>query len=69
MSHSMWPEATVARWLTCQRWGVCDVGTAEICDVDIKTVHRFQRVAAQRAREHHQQVVQQVAVAGFQLAG
>ena len=67
MSHSTLPEATVARLLTCQRWGVCDVGTAEIGDVDIKTVPRFQRVAAQRAREHHQQVVQQVVVAGVQL--
>jgi hypothetical protein len=53
MSHSKLPKETVVRLLKCQRWGVCDVGTAEICQVDIKTVHRFQRVAAQRAKEHH----------------
>lgn len=67
MSHSKLPEETVVRLLKCQRWGVCDVGTAEICAVDIKTVHRFQRVAAQRAQEHHQQVVQGVEVEGVQL--
>ena len=67
MSHSKLPEATVEQLLKCQRWGVCDVGTAEICGVDIKTVHRFQRMAAQRAQEHHQQVVHGVEVAGVQL--
>jgi IS1 family transposase len=35
--------------------------------VDLKTVHRFQRVAAQRAQPHHQQVVRDVAVQGVQL--
>jgi IS1 family transposase len=67
MSHSKVPEETVTRLLKCQRWGVCDIGSAEICEVDIKTVHRFQRVAAQRAKEHHQQVVQGVEVEGVQL--
>jgi IS1 family transposase len=67
MSHSKLPEETVERLLKCQRWGVCDTGSAEICDVDIKTVHRFQRVAARRAQEHHQQVVHGVEVEGVQL--
>jgi len=49
---------TVERLLKCQRWGVCDEGTAGICPVDLKTVHRFQTVAAQRAQHHHQQVIQ-----------
>ena len=32
-----------------------------------KTVHRFQRIAAARAKTHHQQVVDDLAVAGVQL--
>jgi hypothetical protein len=46
MARSKLPEITVERLLKCQRWGVCDEGTADICAVDLKTVHRFQRVAA-----------------------
>src|SRR5262249_57538020 len=42
-------------------------GTADICEVDLKPVYRFQRVAAQRAQTHHQQVVRDVDVAGVQL--
>ena len=49
MSHGKLPEETVRQLLKCQRWGVCDEGTADICEVDIKTVHRFQRVASTRA--------------------
>ena len=67
MARSKLPEATVARLLKCQRWGVCDEGTADICEVAIKTVHRFQRVAAHRAETHQRQSVQHVAVEGVQL--
>ena len=67
MARSKLPEATVTQLLKCQRWGVCDEGTADICAVDLKTVHRFQSVAAHRAQTHHQQVVQQVDVSGVQL--
>src|SRR5215475_829290 len=67
MARSKLPEATVERLLQCQRWGVCDEGTADICDVEIKTVHRFQRVAAHRAETHHRQSVQHVTVEGVQL--
>ena len=49
MARSKLPEDPVIRLLKCQRWGVCDAGTADICAVDLKTVHRFQHVAAQRA--------------------
>jgi IS1 family transposase len=66
MARSKLPEDTVVRLLKCQRWGVCDEGTADICDVEIKTVHRFQRVAAQRAQTHHRQSVQHGAVEGVQ---
>jgi hypothetical protein len=67
MARSKLPEATVERLLKCQRWGVCDEGTADICAVEIKTLHRFQRVAAHRAETHHRQSVQHVAVEGVQL--
>src|SRR4029450_8341978 len=67
MARSKLPEATVERLLKCQRWGVCDEGTADICDVDLKSVYRLQRVATQRAQTHHQQVVWDVDVPGVQL--
>ena len=67
MARGKLSEETVERLLKCQRWGVCDAGTADICAVDFKTVSRFQGVAAQRAKTHHQQVVQDVDVRGVQL--
>jgi IS1 family transposase len=67
MEATKLPEETVERLLKCQRWGVCDAGTADICEVDIKTVHRFQHVAAQRAQEHHEQVTHELRVEGVQL--
>jgi len=67
MARSKLPEDTVIQLVQCQRWGVCDEGTADICAVDLKTVPRFQRVAAQRAETHHQQSVQNLEVQGVQL--
>jgi IS1 family transposase len=67
MVRSKLPAATVVQLLKCQRWGVCDEGTADICAVDLKTVHRFQGLAAQRAERHHCQSVQHVDVEGVQL--
>jgi hypothetical protein len=61
------PEETMERLLKCQRWGVCDAGTADICGVDMKTVHRFQRVAAHHAQEHHAQLTRELHVEGVQL--
>ena len=49
MARSKLPEETIGRWLHCQRWGVCEVGAADMCAVALKTVHRLQRMAAQRA--------------------
>jgi hypothetical protein len=66
-ARSKLPEDTVIRLVQCQRWGVCDAGSADICAVALKTVHRFQRVAAQRAETHHRQVVCEVDVPGVQL--
>lgn len=67
MERAKLPEETVERLLKCQRWGVCDQGTADICNVNIKTVHRFQRLCFQRAQEHHRQVVDFVKAKGVQL--
>jgi IS1 family transposase len=67
MARSKLSEDTVIQLVKCQRWGVCDEGTADICAVDLKTVHRLQQVAAQRAETHHRQVVRGVDVPGVQL--
>jgi hypothetical protein len=67
MARSKLPAETVIQLVKCQRWGVCDEGTADICAVDLKPVYRFQRVATQRAQPHHQQVVRDVDVPGVQL--
>ena len=67
MARSKLPEETVIRLLKCQRWGVCDEGTADICSGALKTVHRLQHVAAQRAETHHRQVVRAVDVPGVQM--
>jgi IS1 family transposase len=66
MARSKLPEETVIQLVQCQRWGVCDEGTADICAVDLTTVYRFQRVAAQRAQAHHRQSVQNLEVPGVQ---
>ena len=66
MVRSKLLEDTVIRLVQCQRWGVCDEGTADICAVDLKTVHRFQQMAAHRAEVHHQQSVQALDGQGVQ---
>ena len=66
-ARSKLSEDTVERLLKCQRWGVCDEGTAAICAVALKTVYRFQRVATERAQTHHQQVVRDLDVPGVPL--
>jgi hypothetical protein len=66
MARSKLSEDIGERLLQCQRWGVCDAGTADICAVDLKTVHRFQQVAAQRAEPPHRQVVHEGEVPGVQ---
>jgi hypothetical protein len=66
IARSKFPADTVIRLVQCQRWSVCDAGTADICAVDLKTVHRFQRVATQRAEAHHRQSVQTLEVQAVQ---
>ena len=66
MVRSKLPEDTVIRLVKGQRWGVCDEGTADICAMALKTVHRFQQMAAHRAEVHHRQSVQALEVQGVQ---
>jgi hypothetical protein len=66
MEATKLPEATVERRLQGQRWGVCDAGTADLCGVDLKTVPRFQTVAAHRAQTHHAQVTRDLRVGAVQ---
>ena len=35
MARSKLPEATVIQLVQCQRWGVCDAGTADMCAVAV----------------------------------
>jgi len=67
MSRRKLPEDTVIRLVQGQRWGVCDAGPADMCDVELTTVQRVPRVAAPRAEPHHRQSVPHVEVAGGQL--
>lgn len=53
--------------LKCMRWGVCDEGIADICEVSIKTVRLNQSKAASRAVKHHDSTVQNIKDAGVQL--
>jgi hypothetical protein len=66
MARSKLPEETVERLRKCQRWGMCDEGTADICGRALKTGHRFQQAATHRATLRHCQVVQTVDVPGVQ---
>ena len=38
MARRKLPAETVIQLVPCQRWGVCDAGTADICAVDVQTV-------------------------------
>jgi adenylosuccinate lyase len=67
LARSKLPEDTVVRLLKCQRWGVCDAGTAAMCAVDLKTVHRFQQVPAQRVKAIEATIGHDVKAVGYYL--
>ena len=67
LARSKLAEDTVLRLGHCQRWGVCEAGTAAMCGVALQTVPCLQHVAAQRAVPHHRQGGRVVAVPGVQL--
>src|SRR5262245_40254794 len=66
MARSKLSADTVEQLLKCQRWGVCEAGTADICARELKPVYRCQRVATRRAQSHPQQVGQDGDVPGVQ---
>jgi hypothetical protein len=57
-ARSTLPAAPVIRLVPCQRWGVCEEGTAALGGGDLKTGPRCPRVAAPRAQTPHRQSVQ-----------
>ena len=57
---------THEQMMKCMRWGVCDEGIADICDVSIKTVRLNQQKAASHAVKLHDTRVQEVKEAGVQ---
>jgi IS1 family transposase len=67
MENAKLPEKTYEQMLKCLRWGVCDEGIADICDVSIKTVRLNQTKAASKAIKHHDSCVQNLQDAGAQL--
>ena len=60
-------EAKQERLLKCFRWGVCEEGTADICEVNVKTVQLFRSKAAKQAQMYHETEVKEVKAAGVQL--
>jgi hypothetical protein len=66
MARRTLPAAPVVRWRQCQREGVCDAGTADMGEMAITPVPRFQRVAAPRTQTPHRQRGPPVAVEGVQ---
>ena len=67
MENSKISGKTHEQMLKCMRWGVCDEGIADICDVSIKTVRLNQNKAASRAEKHHDIEVQGIRDSGVQL--
>lgn len=67
MENAKLSEKTYEQMLKCLRWGVCDEGIADICDVSIKTVRLNQAKAASKAIKHHDTSVQNLQDAGVQL--
>jgi len=67
MENSKLSSKTHEQMLKCMRWGVCDEGVADICEVSIKTVRLNQAKAATRAIKHHDTNVKDLRDAGVQL--
>lgn len=67
MENSKISEKTHEQMLKCIRWGVCDEGIADICDVSIKTVRLNQSKAASKSVKHHDSAVQNLNDSGVQL--
>jgi IS1 family transposase len=56
-------EGQQVRLLKCMRWGVSDEGSADIAEVDVKTVRCFREKASRRAKIHHDNEVLKIKTA------
>lgn len=54
MEHSKIPPETVVRIVKCLGHGCSVEATADICEVDARTVERYAACAGQRAQDFHQ---------------
>jgi len=53
MQHTKLPQADVVRIVKCLAHGCCVEATADICEVDTRTVQRFLEKAGKRAADFH----------------
>lgn len=67
MENSKISAKTHEQMLKCIRWGVCDEGIADICDISVKTVRLNQAKAASKASRHHDAKVRNLQDAGVQF--
>lgn len=54
LEHSKVPEDVVVRIVKCLAYGCSVEATADICEVDPRTVERYAQVAGRRAEDFHQ---------------
>ena len=54
LEHAKIPEQTVVRIVKCLGYGCSVEATADICEVDPRTVERYVQVGGQRAEDFHQ---------------
>jgi transposase-like protein len=60
-------EEKQERLLKCFRWGVCEEGCADICEVSLKSVQLFRKKAAQHGKQHHEAKVKEVNAPAVQM--
>jgi hypothetical protein len=53
MQHTKLPQEDVVRIVKCLSHGCCVEATADICEVDTRTVQRFLDIAGKRASDFH----------------
>lgn len=61
LAYTKLPEATVVRLIKCLGHGCSVEATADICDINARTVGRMLEKAGRRAEDFHQQQVERLA--------
>jgi hypothetical protein len=54
MQHTHLPQETVVRVIKCLTYGCSEEATADICEVDVRSVERLRDRAGARAEDFHQ---------------